>query len=139
MVVAVSRVSRKNIEMEKTMNALIANVMVGNFGPTTNRVAARVRRTYPAAWNVALAVAAPFIGLVFVVALPLVGLAMLAWAGARALARRAKPLARFAKNVALFAAAPFVGLGYALAFPFVGIGILVWRGTRAIVYRNHTL
>ena len=121
------------------MNALTANVMVGNFGPATNRVAARGRRTYPATWNVALAVAAPFIGLVFVVALPLVGLAMLAWAGARALARRAKPLARFAKNVALFVAAPFVGLAYAVAFPFVGMGILVWRGTRAIVKRHELL
>jgi hypothetical protein len=122
--------------MESAMNALTANVMVGNLGPTFERVTGRARRTYPAAWNVALAVAAPLIGLVFVVAFPLAGLAILAWIGARALARRAKPLARFAKNVALFVAAPFVGLVYAIAFPFVGMGILVWRGTRAMVKRH---
>lgn len=122
------------------MNALIANVMVGNLGPVTGRIAARGlgARPAPGKWNVALAVAAPIIGLVFVVAFPLVGLVMLAWAGARALARRAKPLARFAKNVALFIAAPFVGLGYAIAFPFVGMGILVWRGARAVAKRHGT-
>jgi len=118
------------------MNAAIANVMVGNLGPTVGRIVARGRRTHPIGWNVALAVAAPLIGLVFVVAFPLAGLGILAWIGARALARRAKALARFAKNVALFVAAPFVGLVYAVAFPFVGIGFLAWRGARAIVKRH---
>ena len=120
------------------MNTLTANVMVGNLGPTVERIAARGRRAYPAVWNAALAVAAPFIGLVYVIAFPLVGLAILAWIGARALARRARPLARFAKNVALFIAAPFVGLAYAVAFHFVGMGILVWRGARAIVKQHET-
>jgi hypothetical protein len=132
-------VRRSSIDLENAMNAAIANVMVGNLGPTVERIAARGRRTHPVAWNVALAIVAPFIGLVFVVAFPLAGLAILAWIGARALARRAKPLARFTKNVALFVAAPFVGLVYAVAFPFVGIGFLVWRGVRAIVNRHATL
>jgi hypothetical protein len=132
-------VRRRSLDTESTMNALTANVMVGNLGPTVVRIAALCRRPYPTAWKVALAVAAPFIGLVFVVAFPVAGLAILAWIGARALARRAKPLARFAKNVALFAAAPFVGLAYAVAFPFVGIGILVWRGTRAMVKPHEAL
>jgi len=121
------------------MNTLIANVMVGNLGPTVERIVARGRRPYPAAWNAALAVAVPFIGLAFIVAFPLAGLAMLAWMGVRAVARRAKPLGHFAKNVALFVAAPFVGLVYAVAFPFVGIGVLAWRGTRAIVKRHEVL
>jgi hypothetical protein len=121
------------------MNTLTANVMVGNLGPTVERIAARGRKAYPVAWNAALIVVAPLIGLVFIVAFPLAGLAMLAWMGARAVGRRAKPLGRFAKNVALFVAAPFVGLIYAVAFPFVGIGFLVWRGARAIVKRDETL
>jgi hypothetical protein len=125
--------------MENSMNALTANVMVGNLGPTYERIAARGRRACPAAWNVALVIAAPLIGLVFIVAFPLAGLAMLAWAGARAVGRRAKPLGRFAKNVALFVAAPFVGLVYAVAFPFVGMGFLAWRGARAIVKRRAAL
>jgi len=125
--------------MEDAMNAVIANVMVGNLGPRVERIAAPARKPYPAAVNAALLVAAPVIGLAFVVAFPLVGLAILAWAGARALARRAAPLARFVKNVALFVAAPFVGLAYALAFPFVGMGILAWRGARAIANRRAAL
>jgi hypothetical protein len=77
--------------------------------------------------------AAPLIGLAYVIAFPVIGLGMLAWIAARALAKACKPLARFVKNVALFLAAPFVGLAYALAFPFVAIGMLAWKGTRALV------
>lgn len=43
-----------------------------------------------AAKNVALFVAAPFIGLAYAIALPFVGLALLAWSGYRALATRTK-------------------------------------------------
>ena len=120
------------------MNTYIANVMVGNTGMVIERITEMVGRPNPAAKNVALAVAAPFIGLAFVVALPLAGLAMLVWVGARALVRRAKPIAYFAKNLALFIAAPFIGMAYALAFPFVGMGLLVCRGTRAIAKRHAT-
>ena len=73
--------------------------------------------------NVALFAAAPFIGLVYAVALPLVGLAMLAWMGGRAIARA--PATRTgliaARNVALFVASPLIGLVYAVALPFVGM------------------
>lgn len=87
--------------------------------------------------NIALLVAAPFIGLIYAVALPLVGVAMLAWVGARALADipAAGKVLRFLKNVALFIAAPFVGLAYAVALPFVGIGMLAWVGVRALMDR----
>ena len=70
-------------------------------------------------------VAAPLIGLVYAVALPFVGLAMLAWMGFRALPKRLK-------NILLFFAAPFIGLAYAVAFPFVGLGMVVWAGARAL-------
>lgn len=81
--------------------------------------------------------AAPFIGLIYAVSLPLVGVAMLAWVGARALADipAAGKVFRFLKNVALFIAAPFVGLAYAVALPFVGIGMLAWVGVRALMDR----
>lgn len=118
------------------MNTLTANVMVGNLGPTVERIAARGRKGYAAALNAALIVVAPLIGLVFIVAFPLAGLAMLAWMGARAVGRRATRVGGFAKNIALFVAAPFVGLVYAVAFPFVGIGVLAWRGARAVARRR---
>jgi hypothetical protein len=72
------------------------------------------------------ACAAPFIGLAFVVGLPIIGLAALAWMLARV---------PFVRNVALFLAAPFIGLAYALAFPFVGVGALAWVAVRALLKR----
>lgn len=76
--------------------------------------------------TVALTIAAPFIGLAFVLALPFAGLAALAWWALRALRENRAAAARHAWNVLLFLGAPFVGLAYALAFPFVGIGALAW-------------
>ena len=84
--------------------------------------------------NVALFLAAPFIGLVYAVLLPFVGIAMLALTGAKALvASGALGRAAIAlKNVALLVAAPFIGLVYAVSFPFVGIAMLVWTAVDAL-------
>ncbi|OGA20838.1 MAG: hypothetical protein A3H34_07195 [Betaproteobacteria bacterium RIFCSPLOWO2_02_FULL_67_19] len=79
---------------------------------------------------------APFIGLVYVVALPLAGLGALAWLALKALAARWKTAARVARNIALFFVAPFVGLAYAVAFPFVGVGMLAWWALRAATRRG---
>jgi len=83
-----------------------------------------------AAKNLALAFAAPFVTVAFVVAFPLVGLAMLAWLGVRAAAEHWNAIARLARNIALFALAPFVALAYTLAFPFVGLAMLAWVALR---------
>lgn len=85
--------------------------------------------------NVALFFAAPFIALAYVTIGPIVGLAVLAWMGAKALVRNGAmgKTARYAKNVALFLAAPFIGLAYIIAFPVVGLGALVWMGAKALM------
>lgn len=88
------------------------------------------------ATNAALICAAPFIGLAYVIALPVIGLGALAWLGLKALAARWKTAARAVRNVALFFAAPFVGLAYAVAFPFVGAGMLVWWAARGATRRH---
>ena len=82
--------------------------------------------------NIALFLAAPFIGLAYAVFLPVVGLAMLTWFGAKALLQSdaAKRAPTYLKNVALLLAAPFIGLAYAVALPFVGIGLLVWTAVK---------
>ena len=80
--------------------------------------------------RVAMLMAAPFIGLAYVVLLPPVGLAMLTWFGLKALANP-KTFA-FLKNVALFAAAPFIGLVYVTLLPIIGLGSLAWIGVRAL-------
>jgi CheY-like chemotaxis protein len=85
--------------------------------------------------NVALLVAAPFIGLAYAVMLPLVGLAMLAWIGGKALlkTRAVKNAPTYFKNVGLFLAAPFIGLVYALALPFVGMAMIATVGVKALM------
>lgn len=90
------------------------------------------------AWKgFALFLAAPFIGLFYLVVGPLVGLAVLAWMGARAIAenRVARKVGGFLKNVGLFIAAPFIGLLYAMLFPFIGLGMLAWTGVRTLMNR----
>ncbi len=84
--------------------------------------------------NVALLVAAPFIGLAYAVLLPVVGLAMLAWIGTKALlqTRAAKQAPRVLKNVGLFVAAPFIGLAYAVTLPLAGLVMLAWVGVQAL-------
>src|SRR5659263_656348 len=65
--------------------------------------------------NIALFLAAPFIGLAYALLLPLVGLVMLAWVAGQALFAlpATKKTLHHAKDVALFLAAPFIGLAYA--------------------------
>jgi hypothetical protein len=124
--------------MEDVMNALVTNVMVG-YGGRIEITAVEVARRLHAgkAARVAMAMAAPVVGLVFVVAFPLVGLAVLAWMGARRAARFARPAGRYLANIGLFLAAPFIGLAYAFAFPFVGIGLLVCRAGRRTPENRH--
>ena len=75
--------------------------------------------------NIALFLAAPLIGLVYALLFPVMGLGVLAWHGAGALARRAPRATRIVKRTGLFISAPFVGLAYAIALPLVGLGMLV--------------
>lgn len=80
--------------------------------------------------NVALFLLAPFIGLVYAMALPFVGIGMFLVVGAKAFAKTAAfPVM---KRVALFIAAPFIGLAYAMAFPFLGLGMMAWVGGKAL-------
>ena len=85
--------------------------------------------------SLALALAAPFIGLAYAVLLPLIGIAMLAWIGGKALVQTqaAKKAPTYLKNVALFFAAPFIGLVYAMSLPLVGIAVLAWSAGKAMM------
>jgi hypothetical protein len=85
--------------------------------------------------NVALFFAAPFVALAYVILFPFVGLAMLAWIGARAaVERRAlRAIGRTAAKAGLFVAAPLLALAYVVLFPFVGLAALAWIGARALL------
>jgi hypothetical protein len=78
--------------------------------------------------DVALFIAAPFIGLVYAIFMPLVGLAALVWLGVRTVART--EAVRF---IAKAVAAPFVGLAFIVAMPFAGIAMLLWLGARGLM------
>ncbi len=82
----------------------------------------------------AMLLAAPLLGLAFVIAFPLAGLGYLAWMAVKALPRTWAAVAPIVKRIALFAAAPLVGLAYVIAFPFVGIGVMAYCAVR--VARN---
>ncbi len=87
------------------------------------------------AWRIASAlaktagmfIAAPFIALAYIIALPFVGFYQFAKLAHEAYTKKhPKAVARFrktrllAKNVGLFLAAPFIALAYIIALPFVG-------------------
>ena len=81
-----------------------------------------------AAKSVALFLVSPFIGLAYVIAMPFVAAAMLAWFCAKALAARTPASV---KKAAMVVAAPFVGLGFILALPVVGVTALGYFALKA--------
>lgn len=85
--------------------------------------------------NMALFLSAPFVGLVYAVLLPFVGMFMLARIGGKALMQQpaARAALTYGKFVLKMVAAPFVGLAYILAFPFVGLAMLIWNGGKALI------
>ena len=72
---------------------------------------------------------APLLGLVFLLAVPVICVALTAYYGAKLIAWAT--IAKHVKNVALFFAAPFVALAYVIALPVVGLGTLAYLGMKA--------
>ena len=87
--------------------------------------------------NIALFFAAPFVALAYIIAMPFVGIGMVAYFAAKAAGKNATvaKLARVARNIGLFLAAPFIALAYVVLFPFVGLAMLIWMGGRAFADR----
>lgn len=84
--------------------------------------------------NMALFLSAPFIGLLYAVLLPFVGLGMLAWFAGKAVIEhpRAREAARFGKFALKLVAAPFIGLAFIIVVPFAAMGMLAWTGVRMV-------
>jgi len=81
--------------------------------------------------DVALFFAAPFIGLFYIAAMPLVGAALLAWYGGKVLMTKAGLLSPTVKSIGMLVAAPFIGLGFIIAVPTVGTCALGYYALRA--------
>lgn len=86
-----------------------------------------------AAKNILLFLAAPFIALAYVIALPFVGIGILAVLAVKAMAksRKAATVGLALKQTGLFIAAPFIALVFVIALPFVGLAMLAWTGGSA--------
>lgn len=88
--------------------------------------------------NIALFFAAPFIALAYIIALPFVGLGVLAAMAARHAAKNGtvKAVGASLKNVGLFVAAPVLGLAYIVFFPLIGLAMLLWMAGKAVRGRS---
>jgi len=91
--------------------------------------------------NVALFFAAPFVGLAYILAFPVVGLGMLAWMAMQAQKKKSEAAARMRpaapakpsalKTIALMIVAPLIGLAFVVAGPIIGLGLLLWFAFQA--------
>jgi CheY-like chemotaxis protein len=92
--------------------------------------AAPAERAESRAKNIALFLAAPFIGLAYLLAFPIVGLGMLAWIAGKAVMKNDR-----ARPIACLIAAPFITLAFVTIGPVVGLGALAWIGGKALLKR----
>ena len=84
--------------------------------------------------TVVMLAGAPLLGLLFVLALPLISVALTVYYGAKLMAANWAAIAKHVKNVknvALFFASPFIGLAYIIALPVVGLGTIAYFGMKA--------
>ena len=118
--------------------------MVNAVNDETIHEAPKTERTM--AKTIGMFLAAPFIGLAYVIALPIIGIYHLARLALEAHAKRVpaingklKKALGLVKNIGLFFAAPFIALGYVIALPFVGffmIAKLAMEARQKSAYTN---
>ena len=100
---------------------------------------ARIETTTSFVKNVTLFAVSPFIALVYIVALPFVGLGFLVVMGARAAARyeAGKAIGRIARIAGLVFATPIITLAAIVLAPFAGLVMLAAIGGRALLTGTH--
>lgn len=84
--------------------------------------------------KVGLFLAAPFIGLLYAMMLPFVGIGTIAYLAAKAFAKTktAAKLMVFTRQTASLIISPIVGLAYALLMPIAGVATMAWMGIKAL-------
>ena len=88
--------------------------------------------------NVALFLASPFIGLLYILTFPIVGLGMLAWTAMQAQKKQSESVGEVkpvtsspAKAAAMFVIGPLVALAFVVAGPIIGLGLLAFFALQA--------
>src|SRR5476651_1373009 len=79
--------------------------------------------------NVALFLIAPFIGLAYLLAFPLIGFGMLVWIAAKVVMKNEK-----ARPVAMLIAAPVITVVFVIVGPIVALGALASMGVKALLH-----
>lgn len=135
------RTLRKNEIFETETNSSENTVSKNTWEPTLYTVVRRAptetaepveaKTVANTAKNIALFLASPIIGLAYVVAMPFVASAMLAYLAGKAVFNKFPMV----KHAAMMVAAPFIGLAFVLAAPLVGLGALGYYGTKALAKR----
>jgi len=95
---------------------------------TENTEAAAPKSAASTAKNIALFLASPIIGLAYVVAMPFVAAAMLAYFAGKAIFNKFPMV----KHAAMMLATPFIGLAFILVAPLVGLGALGYMGAKTL-------
>jgi hypothetical protein len=119
----------------------VTNVVAANRAPrlyvVTNEAPAEAEAAGGLLKNIALFLAAPFIGLVYIIALPFVGIAAVALPTARAAAKFAAVRAAgdVLRAVGAALAAPAIGLAVVFS-PLIGLGALAWIAGKAATAKN---
>jgi len=95
--------------------------------------------------TIGMLIAAPWIALGYVIALPFIGFYMIAKLGLEVFAKHypaktgaLRSVGMFARNVGLFFASPFIALGYVIALPFVGFYMFAKLALEARANRRTT-
>jgi hypothetical protein len=120
----------------------VTNVVAANRAPrlyvVTNEAPAEAEAAGGLLKNIALFLAAPFIGLVYIIALPFVGIAAVALLTARAAAKFAAVRAAgdVLRAVGAALAAPAIGLAFVVFSPLIGLGALAWIAGKAATAKN---
>jgi len=113
--------------------------------PETGAVeeAARVAKPRSVGKTIGMLLAAPWIALGYVIALPFIGFYFIARLAIEALAKKhpakagvLRAVGLFARNVGLFFAAPFIALGYVIALPAVGFYMFAKLALEAYAKRH---
>ena len=126
---------RKALVLEEAPVAEIARAPAKIYAFPPKAGTAAPESTATLTKNIALFLAAPFIGLAYIIAFPLVGLGALVVLTVRAAAKYSavRNVALVCKHIGMFVAAPFIGLAYVVFFPVICLALLAWTGTRAAV------
>jgi CheY-like chemotaxis protein len=112
---------------ETTLAATAAALTVAEAAAAP-AVAAVGEKTASRAKNIALFLVAPFVGLAYLLAFPIVGLGMLAWIAGKAAMKNDK-----VRPIACLIAAPFITIAFVTIGPVVGLAALAWIGGKAIL------